>query len=144
LTPPHPTPLPHPAGPPRLLIAEDLSINRELLAALFKDSGYRIDLVADGAAAVEAVKAGDYDLVLMDVQMPEMDGLEASRIIRAMPPPLGDLPILALTAGSSDEERRDCYEAGMNGHIGKPYERDLLLRQVARTLAAGRSRTGAA
>ncbi|CAO3404535.1 response regulator [Azospirillum palustre] len=137
-------PTPRPAGPPRLLIAEDLSINRELLAALFKDSGYRIDLVADGAAAVEAVKAGDYDLVLMDVQMPEMDGLEASRIIRAMPPPRGDLPILALTAGSSDEERRDCRDAGMNGHIGKPYERDLLLRQVARTLAAGRSRTGAA
>ena len=139
-----PPPAPLPAGPPRLLIAEDLSINRELLAALFKDSGYRIDLVADGAAAVEAVKAGDYDLVLMDVQMPEMDGLEASRIIRAMPPPHGELPILALTAGSSDEERRDCREAGMNGHIGKPYERDLLLRQVARTLAAGRSRTGAA
>jgi CheY-like chemotaxis protein len=144
IAPPPPAPLPRPAGPPRLLIAEDLSINRELLAALFKDSGYRIDLVADGAAAVEAVKAGDYDLVLMDVQMPEMDGLEASRIIRAMPPPRGDLPILALTAGSSDEERRDCRDAGMNGHIGKPYERDLLLRQVARTLAAGRSRTGAA
>ncbi|MBP2305615.1 response regulator [Azospirillum melinis] len=142
--PPPVQPPPRPAGPPRLLIAEDLSINRELLAALFKDSGYRIDLVADGAAAVEAVKAGDYDLVLMDVQMPGMDGLEASRIIRAMPPPHGGLPILALTAGSSDEERRDCYEAGMNGHIGKPYERDLLLRQVARTLAAGRSRTGAA
>ncbi|KAF1857438.1 hypothetical protein Lal_00014291 [Lupinus albus] len=142
--PAHPSPFPRPAGPPRLLIAEDLSINRELLAALFKDSGYRIDLVGDGAAAVEAVKAEDYDLVLMDVQMPEMDGLEASRAIRAMPPPRGDLPILALTAGSSDEERRDCHEAGMNGHIGKPYERDLLLRQVARTLAAGRSRTGAA
>ncbi|WP_418208638.1 ATP-binding protein, partial [Azospirillum humicireducens] len=59
---------PRPAGPPRLLIAEDLSINRELLAALFRDSGYGIDLVADGAEAVQAVKAGDYDLVLMDVQ----------------------------------------------------------------------------
>ena len=131
-------------GPPRLLIAEDLPINRELLAALFRDSGYAIDLVADGAAAVEAVEAGDYDLVLMDVQMPGMDGLEASRAIRAMPPPRGDLPILALTAGSSEEERRECREAGMNGHVGKPYDRDVLLRQVARTLDATRSRTGTA
>ncbi|KAA0585543.1 response regulator (plasmid) [Azospirillum oryzae] len=131
-------------GPPRLLIAEDLAINRELLAALFRDSGYAIDLVADGAAAVEAVEAGDYDLVLMDVQMPGMDGLEASRTIRAMPPPRGDLPILALTAGSSEEERRDCREAGMNGHVGKPYDREVLLRQVTRTLDATRSRTGTA
>ncbi|KAA0574856.1 response regulator [Azospirillum sp. B21] len=135
---------PRPAGPPRLLIAEDLSINRELLAALFRDSGYGIDLVADGAEAVEAMRAGDYDLVLMDVQMPGMDGLEASRAIRAMPPPRGDVPILALTAGSSEEERRQCREAGMNGHIGKPYDRELLLRQVARTLASDRSRTGVA
>ncbi|PWC81661.1 histidine kinase [Azospirillum sp. TSH100] len=144
--PAHPVPAqaPRPSGPPRLLIAEDLSINRELLAALFKDSGYRIDLVADGAAAVEAVAAGDYDLVLMDVHMPGMDGLEASRAIRAMPPPRGDLPILALTAGSSEDERRECRDAGMTGHIGKPYDREVLLRQVARTLAAGRSRTGVA
>ncbi|AWU97374.1 response regulator [Azospirillum ramasamyi] len=140
---PAPAP-PRPAGPPRLLIAEDLSINRELLAALFRDSGYRIDMVADGAAAVEAVQAGDHDLVLMDVQMPVMDGLEASRAIRAMPPPRGDLPILALTAGSSEEERRQCREAGMNGHIGKPYDREVLLRQIARILDSGRSRTGVA
>ncbi|CAO3439115.1 response regulator [Azospirillum endophyticum] len=131
-------------GPPRLLIAEDLSINRELLAALFRDSGYAIDLVADGAAAVQAVESRDYDLVLMDVQMPGMDGLEASRAIRALPPPRGNLPILALTAGSSDEERRQCRDAGMSGHIGKPYDRETLLRQVARILEAGRNRTGAA
>ncbi|PWC89220.1 response regulator [Azospirillum sp. TSO5] len=145
---PSPPPTDRPAnrspGPPRLLIAEDLAINRELLAALFRDSGYAIDLVADGTAAVEAVEAGDYDLVLMDVQMPGMDGLEASRAIRAMPPPRGDLPILALTAGSSQEERRECREAGMNGHVGKPYDREILLRQVARMLDATRSRTGTA
>ena len=60
------------------------------------------------------------------------------------PPPRGDLPILALTAGSSEEERRQCREAGMNGHIGKPYDREILLRQVARTLASDHSRTGVA
>ncbi|PWC39859.1 histidine kinase [Azospirillum sp. TSO35-2] len=139
------TPVPPPAAPAvtgaaRLLIAEDLAINRELLAAVFRDSGYRIDLVADGAAAVEAVRTGDYDLVLMDVQMPGMDGLEASRIIRSMPEPRGGIPILALTAGSSDHERRQCRDAGMDGHIGKPYDRDVLLRQVARALAASLNR----
>ncbi|SMF91480.1 Signal transduction histidine kinase [Azospirillum oryzae] len=142
--PPATAPTDRSPGPPRLLIAEDLAINRELLAALFRDSGYAIDLVADGAAAVEAVETGDYDLVLMDVQMPGMDGLEASRAIREMPPPRGDLPILALTAGSSEEERRNCREAGMIGHIGKPYDREILLRQVTRALDATRSRTGAA
>ena len=61
-----------------------------------------------------------------------------------MPPPRGDLPILALTAGSSEEERRQCREAGMNGHIGKPYDREVLLRQISRILDSGRSRTGVA
>ncbi len=135
---------PRPARAARLLIAEDLAINRELLAALFRDSGYDVDLVADGAAAVEAVRTGDYDMVLMDVMMPGVDGLEASRAIRALPPPRGDLPILALTAGSSDEERRQCREAGMDGHIGKPYDREILLSQIARRLATDRNRTGTA
>ncbi|WP_042703436.1 response regulator, partial [Azospirillum sp. B506] len=84
------------------------------------------------------------DLVLMDVQMPRWDGLQASRAIRALPPPRGNLPILALTASSSERERRDCHEAGMNGHIGKPYDREIMLRQIALILAAGRNRTGTA
>ncbi|MBP2297795.1 signal transduction histidine kinase/CheY-like chemotaxis protein [Azospirillum picis] len=139
-----PPAVPPDTASPRLLIAEDLAINRELLAALFRDSGYRIDLVGDGAAAVEAVREADYDLVLMDVHMPVMDGLEACRAIRAMPPPRNAVPVLALTAGSSDQERRRCREAGMDGYIGKPYDRDTLMRQVARSLSAGMDRAASA
>ncbi|MGF7173789.1 response regulator [Azospirillum doebereinerae] len=120
---------------PRLLIAEDLDMNRELLAAIFRSSGYSLDLVADGRAAVEALRAADYDLVLMDVHMPGMDGLEATRIIRAMPSPRGRVPILALTAGNMPEEIDDCRRAGMDGHIGKPYDRERLLRETAKAMA---------
>ncbi|SMH33408.1 response regulator [Azospirillum agricola] len=132
------------AGPagraPRLLIAEDLEINRELLAAIFQQSGYGLDLVADGAAAVEAMRGGaDYDLVLMDVHMPVMNGLEATRLIRAMPPPRGTVPILALTAGNMPEEIAECRRAGMDGHVGKPYDRARLLREAAKAIDDART-----
>jgi len=120
---------------PRLLIAEDLEINRELLAALFRQGGFVPDLVADGAAAVAAVAAADYDLVLMDVHMPVMNGLEATRMIRAMTPPRGRVPILALTAAILSDEIEACRKAGMSGHVGKPYERDRLLGAAATALA---------
>ncbi|CAO3427919.1 response regulator [Azospirillum doebereinerae] len=120
---------------PRLLIAEDLDMNRELLAAIFRSSGYSLDLVPDGRAAVDALRAADYDLVLMDVHMPGMDGLEATRIIRAMPSPRGRVPILALTAGNMPEEIDDCRKAGMDGHIGKPYDRERLLLETAKAMA---------
>jgi len=129
------TALPTVSRAPRLLVAEDLEINRELLSAIFRDSGYHLDLVADGAAAVQAMTDADYDLVLMDVSMPGMDGLEATRLIRAMPPPRGQVPILALTAGNLPSEIALCEEAGMNGAIGKPYDRSLLLQEVARVIA---------
>lgn len=120
---------------PRLLIAEDLEINRELLAALFRQGGFVPDLVADGAAAVAAAAAVDYDLVLMDVHMPVMNGLEATRTIRAMAPPRGRMPILALTAAILSDEIEECRKAGMNGHVGKPYERDRLLGAAVKALA---------
>ncbi len=128
-------------GPPRVLVAEDLEINRELLSAIFRDSGYRLELVADGAAAVQAMEDSDFDLVLMDVSMPGMDGLEATRRIRAMPPPRGHVPILALTAGNLPSEIALCDEAGMNGAIGKPYDRNTLLQEVARVIAQARAET---
>jgi len=131
-----------PVRKPRVLIAEDLDMNRELLAAIFRSSGYSLDLVADGRAAVEALRMGEYDLVLMDVHMPGMDGLEATRVIRAMPAPRGRVPILALTAGNMPEEIDDCRNAGMDGHIGKPYDRERLLRESAKAMTGEDSAPG--
>ncbi|HYH22645.1 MAG TPA: PAS domain S-box protein [Azospirillum sp.] len=120
----------------RVLVAEDLAMNRELAVTLLRNAGHAVEAVEDGRAAVEAVRGGAWDLVLMDVQMPVMDGLEATRAIRALPPPAGTIPILAMSAGALPPEVARCHAAGMDGHVAKPIERDDLLEAVDRALAA--------
>ncbi|WP_175426406.1 ATP-binding protein [Azospirillum brasilense] len=126
---------PVPRRPSRILLAEDLAMNRELTVAMLLGAGHRVDTVADGRQAVEAVQRGVYDLVLMDVHMPDMDGHAATRAIRALPPPVGTIPILAMSASALPDEVRRCHAAGMNGHIAKPVDRSLLLDAIDR--AAG-------
>ena len=121
----------------RILMADDAVANRELVSAILGGMGLSIDGVENGAQAVEAVRAGAYDLVLMDVHMPVMDGLTATREIRAMTGTTGQVPIIALTANVQPEQVQLCHEAGMDAHVGKPIQVTELMATISRVLGAG-------
>ena len=115
----------------KILIADDAAPNRELVTAILGGLGLALDTVCNGAEAVEAARTGAYDLILMDVHMPVMDGLDATRAIRAMDGATGRTPIIALTANVQPEQVVRCREAGMDGHVGKPIQISELLAAMA-------------
>lgn len=120
------------AGSPwRILLAEDNEINRELYAELLEGTGCTVETVENGQEAVERIRAsrpGDFDLVLMDIQMPVMDGNTAARMIRALPDPvLASIPIVALSANALEEDRKRSMESGMNAHLAKPIQMEQLM-----------------
>ncbi|WP_237480873.1 PAS domain-containing hybrid sensor histidine kinase/response regulator [Lichenibacterium dinghuense] len=121
----------------RILVVEDIDINQRLAVALLEALGHAVDVVGDGAQAVAAVAAESYDLVLMDVQMPGMDGVTATRLIRGSEGPHRAVPIVAMTANVFPEQVRAFREAGMDGHLGKPLNRAQLHAAVARWTAGG-------
>jgi PAS domain S-box-containing protein len=128
----------------RVLLAEDNAANQALLAALTAPLDLALDMVENGQEAVEAVRNGAYDLVLMDMQMPVMDGPSAARAIRALPGPAAGTPIVALTANVLPEQIEQCRSAGMQGHVAKPIDPRALFSAIAEHARAPQDEAAAA
>lgn len=120
----------------RILLAEDGKANQLVAAAILRKAGYTVELARDGAEAAAAAESSDYDLILMDIRMPLMDGYAATRAIRAVPGPRGRVPIIAMTASVMPGDSERCTAAGMDGHLAKPLGKVELLAAVQRVLDA--------
>jgi len=118
----------------RILLVEDEPINQEVSRWLLEEVGLIVDLAEDGAQAVELARQTGYALILMDMQLPVMNGVEATRIIRTLSGH-SETPILAMTANAFAEDRQACLEAGMNDHIGKPVSQDVLYETLLNWLS---------
>ena len=132
-----------PVPPLEILVAEDNLVNQEVALGLLRRRGHRVDVVGTGRAAVEAVRDRHYDVVLMDVHMPEMDGIEAARVIRQLPGESGRVPIIALSASAMKDETERCMAAGMIGHLPKPIDPVALAATLSRFAAEGAAPTAA-
>ena len=117
--------------PLRILLAEDNVVNQKLAMRLLLQMGYRADLASNGIEAIECCARQPYDVVLMDVQMPEMDGLEASRRITAKHKPDERPRIIAMTANAMQGDREECLAAGMDDYVTKPIRVDALVEALA-------------
>jgi len=118
----------------RLLLAEDNLINQKVAVAMLSSAGYQVDTVVNGVEALQKVAAGGYDAVLMDCQMPEMNGYDATKAIRALNSPVRFIPVIGVTARAREEDRMQCLAAGMDAYIAKPLAKDALTALVASTI----------
>ncbi len=133
-----PVPLgPDQAGLGRLLLAEDNLVNQKVAVAMLAGCGYRVDTVPNGAEAVRAAAGQAYDAILMDCQMPGMDGYEATAAIRAREGAEKHTPIIAMTAGARREDRDRCLAEGMDAYLAKPVSKDALIALVSRAVTTG-------
>jgi PAS domain S-box-containing protein len=126
----------------RILLAEDNRINQQIATAILSNAGHQVDVAENGIEALEAMQRADYDVVLMDMQMPEMDGLQAAARIRALPSHAARVPILALTAHAMASARDECLAAGMDDYVSKPFDAAALVERV-QALAARHRPSGA-
>ena len=122
----------------RILLAEDNELNQEIARAILGDAGFTTEVAGNGRIAVEMLKSsepGYYQLVLMDVRMPEMNGYEATKAIRSLEnKELAEIPILAMTANAFEEDRQEALHAGMNGHLAKPIDVKVLFDTLDKIL----------
>jgi CheY-like chemotaxis protein len=125
----------------RILLAEDEPISQEVTRGLLEDVGLVVDLAEDGVVAVALARQNCYALILMDMQMPNLNGEEATRAIRALPG-YADTPILAMTANAFEGDRQACLDAGMNDHIGKPVDPEVLFETLLKWLSQGDTTAG--
>ncbi len=126
------------AHPLRVLVVDDVAMNRDIAGSFLRAAGHEVACAEGGGEAVERAAASDFDVVLMDVRMPGMDGLEATRRIRALAGPRGRVPVMALTAQAFTEQVSECRKAGMDGHLAKPFTPDALRDAVAQAAAGPR------
>ena len=131
--------IPVPAEAPRILMAEDNQINQKVGKLILQRAGFNIDLVSDGVEALEAHKAKAYDVILMDCQMPTMDGFEASRQIRSLDQQ--QPVIIAVTANALVGERERCLNAGMDDYLSKPFQAEQLVAVVRKWTTVARGAT---
>ena len=122
----------------KLLVVEDNELNLEIASTILEEAGFEVDSAKNGKDAVEKVEAAPadrYDLILMDIQMPEMDGYEATRRIRTLPDERkAALPIVAMTANAFEDDRKNALNAGMNAHIAKPLDVQKLFQVLSELL----------
>ncbi len=119
----------------RVLLAEDNVINQKVACYMLKSGGYDVTIAANGIRAVDACRTGTFDVVLMDINMPEMNGIDATLAIREHDTHTGrHTPIIAITARALDEDRSDCEDAGMDGYVSKPFKRHELHAEIERVL----------
>ena len=122
----------------KILLVEDNEMNREIACEILEEYGFELDTAEDGTVAVEKMenaKAGQYDVILMDIQMPIMDGYEAARRIRALPDKaVANIPIIAMTANAFEEDRQAAFNAGMNEHVAKPVDINKLIAAFTKLL----------
>ncbi len=115
----------------RILFAEDIKLNQILTQRLLARSGFQIDVVENGLQAIEAMQNADYDVILMDVEMPKLDGLAATKQIRAMPAPKSKVVIIALTAHAMPNAENYLKAAGMDDYVSKPINFDILFTKLS-------------